>query len=115
MEQLNVLISFKARVKDKTGNIHPFFFTISEPVAEDEYSAYCVISCPYLRDKDFKIIGVDEEQATELSIRFITNMLEGQVLLDDNGNKISPPKPYNSSKIVSKISVKALKTAENVP
>lgn len=92
MEQLNVLISFKARVEDETGNIHPFSFTVSEPTADDENSAYCMISCPYLRDWDFKIIGVDEEQAIELSLRFITNMLQGQILLDDDGNPAPLPK-----------------------
>lgn len=92
MEQLNILISFEARVEDETGNIHPFSFTVSKPVAEDEYSAYCVISCPYLRDKDFKIFGVDAEQAVEESLRFITNMLQGQTLTDDDGKPAYLPK-----------------------
>ncbi len=91
MEQLNELIKFSANVKDEKGAIHPFSFTVSDPVVEDEYSAYCMLACPYLREKAFKIIGTDEDQAIELSLHFVTNMLEGQHLIDNEGAPLSLP------------------------
>lgn len=92
MEQLDGIIKFSANVRDKDGHTHPFYFSVSKPVVEDESASYCMLLCPYLRDQAFKIYGVDEDQAIELSIGFIADMLEGQALLDDDGNKISLPK-----------------------
>lgn len=93
MEQLKTLLNYSATVRDEKGEIHPFFFSVSEPVVNDDYSAFCSISCPYFRETEFKITGVDETQALELSIGFISNMLEGKSLLDEDGKPTSLPSP----------------------
>lgn len=93
MEQLKERLNFTANIIDGGGDMHPFSFTIFEPVVEDEYAAYCILLCPYLRPKEFKIFGVDEEHAVEMSLHFIVKALAGQRIIDEDGEPLSLPFP----------------------
>lgn len=93
MEQLKDLISFSQYIKDEDESVYPFSFTISEPFADDEHSAYCILSCPYFRDKEFKIFGVDGEQAIELSLNFVAATLGEKTIIDVDGNPVALPMP----------------------
>ncbi len=59
---------------------------ISAPIRRAEFDTHhCVIHCPTLFDIDKAIVGVDAEQATELSIMFVTDLMvhKGYVLVEE--------------------------------
>jgi hypothetical protein len=62
----------------------PFYLRIFEPVKtsdEDDYS--CRIHCPSLFKRDKTIFGVNEDQAYDLAIEFIKNLLGDKRIVDD--------------------------------
>jgi len=68
---------------EKSGK-KPFHLRIFEPVKngdEDDYS--CCIHCPSLFKRDKIIFGVNEDQAYELAIEFIKNILGDKKIVDD--------------------------------
>ena len=62
---------FDATAEMQDGSQVPFWLRVSEPELDEGHGYFCVVECPFLRDEPFKIFGVDEEQACELSISFI--------------------------------------------
>lgn len=92
MESVKTLLSFSAYLKDEEERT-PFSFSVLEPQPEDEYSAYCVVSCPFLLKKETNIYGADKKQAIALSMDFIADMLGERVgaLIDEAGNSVSLP------------------------
>ncbi len=92
MEQLNqILFSFEAFVERGDGTTAPFSLRVFQPAYEEGHGFYCIVECPFIREKHFKIFGVDEEQACELSIVFIRQSAEDMKahLVDAQGNKVS--------------------------
>ena len=66
---------------------------VSRPEYDEARGFYCVVECPFLREKHFKIFGVDEEQACELSVEFIRQSIIDQKagLIDEEGLDVSVP------------------------
>lgn len=94
MGQLNqTILSFEAFMERGEGTTVPFSLRVSQPEYDEERGFYCVVECPFLREKHFKIFGVDEEQACELSIEFIRQMIEDPKarLVDAQGREVSVP------------------------
>ncbi len=94
MGQLNeTIMSFEAFAKGGDGTIVPFSLRVSQPDYDEARGFYCVVECPFLRDKHFKIFGVDEAQACELSVGFIRQSIADQkaYLVDEQGGEVSVP------------------------
>lgn len=93
MEPLNdIILDFSAFVKREDGSVVPFHLNVCAPQDREEGDSSCRVDCAFLREKPFQIFGVDGEQACELSIDFIRQMLEGQVeLVDADGKPIDLP------------------------
>lgn len=94
MEQLdNLILSWNASAVLQTGEVAQFSLRIYKPQFEEGRGYYCVVECPFLRKEHFKIFGVDEVQACELSVSFINQMIEDDVvrMLDEFGQEIAIP------------------------
>jgi len=94
MGQLNeTVLSFEAFVKGGDDAVVPFSLRVSQPEYDEGRGFYCLLECSYLGKKPFRIFGVDEEQACELSIGFIRQSMEDQKarLVDAQGREISVP------------------------
>ena len=92
MEQLNqLLFSFEAFAKGDDGVVVPFSLRVSQPAYETGHGYYCIVDCPIIREKPFKIFGAHEEQACELSIVFIRQSVEDQKvhLVDAKGQDVT--------------------------
>jgi len=94
MEQLkqNILV-FEAFAKGGDDAVVPFLLRISQPGYEESHGYYCIVECPFIRVKPFKIFGAHEEQACELSITFIRQLVVDQkaFLVDAQGHEVSIP------------------------
>ena len=55
----------------------------SETEGDQDY--FCVVHAPLLLGLDKKIFGVDPEQASALSVRFIKLLMENKKVLDEDG------------------------------
>ena len=55
-----------------------------EPVC-GEISYYCLVHAPSIFSNDKRIFGIDQEQATELAIKFVRTILEHKPVIDING------------------------------
>ncbi len=75
------------------GTTVPFSLRVLQPEYDEDRGFYCIVKCPFLRGKNFKIFGVDEEQACELSIEFIRQMIEDPKarLVDAQGLEVFVP------------------------
>ena len=93
MEPLKeTLLDFRAYAKGGEGRLAPFSLLIAAPDFDEDRGYFCILVCPYFREKPFLIFGVDEAQACELSIAFIRQMLEGETeLVDADGKPIDLP------------------------
>lgn len=93
MESLtDPILTFDAFAKGGDGLVAPFSLRVYSPGYEAMKGYYCFVSCLYLRKKPYQIFGVDPEQACELSIDFIRQMLEGQIeLVDADGTPVDLP------------------------
>jgi len=94
MGQLNeTILLFEAFARGGDGVVAPFSLRISQPEYDDARGFYCVVECPFLREKHFKIFGVDEEQACELSVDFIRQSIADQKarLVNEQGGEVSVP------------------------
>jgi hypothetical protein len=94
MDQLNEpILYFEAFAKGDDGKTAPFTLRISQPKHDDTGGHHCIVECPYIREKEFRIYGVDEAQACELSVSFIRQTVTDQStsLVDDHGRDISIP------------------------
>ncbi len=94
MEQLNqTILTFEAFAKGADDAVVPFSLRISQPGYEESHGYYCIVECPFIREKHFKIFGAHEEQACELSVTFIRQLVVDQkaFLVDAQGHEISIP------------------------
>ena len=93
MEQLSdPIFKLDAIAVNGDGERAPFSLSIFNGEG-DEYHHFCWLRCPHIRDRDVQITGVDREQAFELAIWLVQDLLghKGEVLVDENGNEISLP------------------------
>ena len=97
MEQLKRLVlSFEANAERHDGSVVPFSLRVYEPQYDEELAYFCFVECPFVRQRPFRISGQDQEQACELSVRFIRWMIEDGVvrLMDAQGQEIQIPKIF---------------------
>ena len=72
MEQLKrPILSFEASAERHDGTVVPFSLRVYEPELDEKLGNFCFIECPFIRQRPFRIFGVDQEQACELSVKFI--------------------------------------------
>lgn len=74
---------------EEDGQKKPFVLTITNPEkvqGEDDY--ICIIHAPVLFKRDKSIYGVDAQQAAELSIKFVNDLLSDRQLVDESGNLV---------------------------
>jgi hypothetical protein len=74
---------------EERGTRKPFYLRVSEPTktpGEDDY--HCLIHAPNLFERDKKIFGVSEEQAQQLALEFVKQMLGERRVFDKSGNQI---------------------------
>ena len=88
---MDVPLELNAKVKGADGSLNPFYLKVSEPSYDEGHGFFCSIYCPFIREKEIRIFGVDEEQAIELAFEFIEKMLDhdGCKVVDEEGNIIS--------------------------
>ena len=74
------LKELRGTIKGADGALTPVYARISEPIRRqsdvEHEGCYCVVHCPHLFADDKRIFGADAEQALELSIMFIKELLE---------------------------------------
>ena len=93
MEQLNNTdYHFEGSAEGDDGLHVPFSLIISDPRIDGD-DIFCMVECPVVRERAFKIHGASEKQARELSFEFISSMIEHYVraLYDKNGEKVPLP------------------------
>lgn len=67
----------------------PFSLVITSPEkTPDAEDYFCSIHAPVLFKRDKSIHGVDAEQAVELAIKFVKDVLSGRHLVDEAGNPV---------------------------
>ena len=83
----------EANAKREDGTILPFFLCVSQPSYDEARGFYWIVDCPILREKVFKIFGVDEEQAMALALWFVEDQLKHHqyTLVDAKGETIQLP------------------------
>ncbi len=89
------LRELRGTIKGDDGALTPVYARISEPIRRqsdvEHEGCYCFVHCPYLFEDDKRIFGVDAEQALELSIMFIKELLEHHgVVLDEEDAPTTP-------------------------
>ena len=84
---------FEAVARFPDGREEPFVAETIDSGYREGYGHYCTILCPALLEKPYTLYGVDDEQALELAVGFVRNMLgHGNVeLIDAQGNKVGLP------------------------
>lgn len=74
---------------EEDGTRKPFYLRVSAPAktpGENDY--YCLIHAPNLFERDKKIFGVSEEQAQQLALEFVKQMLGERRVFDKDGNQM---------------------------
>lgn len=87
---------FSAFARREDGTLTEVSVAIACPRVDTDGIAGCKVFIPFLRAKPFEIFGIDDEQALELSHRFILSMTEAQdfELVDGDGVPVAlPPLP----------------------
>ena len=87
------IYAFEAFAKDEAGIVLPFVLRIARPRYGPARGHYCEIHCPNLRKKAFRIFGVDDAHACELSMWFVRRRLVdlGITLIDAGGSEVPLP------------------------
>ncbi|MFB3149906.1 MAG: hypothetical protein ACE10M_04975 [Alphaproteobacteria bacterium] len=85
----------RGTIKGADGALTPVYARISEPIRRqsdvEHEDCYCVVHCPHLFADDKRIFGVDAEQALELSIMFIKELLEHRGAIIDREDAPTTP------------------------
>lgn len=82
LRELNVFI-------EEDGRSRPFSLVITQPEkTPDAEDYFCSIQAPVLFKREKSIYGVDAEQAAELAIKFVKDLLSGRHLVDESGNPV---------------------------
>ena len=95
MEQLSdPIFKLDAIAINGDGERVPFSLSIFRGGVE-ELGHFCLVRCPYIRGRDLKIIGGDDEEALANAILFAESYLKNSEarLVDHDGQKVSLP-PY---------------------
>ena len=75
-------------IEDK-GICNPLRLRVSRPNKTDgEADYYCLVDAPALFKGDKKIFGASEEQARELALQFVKQLLDDRKLIDKNGQYV---------------------------
>lgn len=92
-ESRHPFVSFHAIAERSNGTTVPFSLSVFEPEHEDVHCYACLIDCPFLNNRPFKIFGADETQARELAISFVRNVIRGDLVAfhDEKGNEVAIP------------------------
>lgn len=64
-----------------------FLLRISE-ARSDPPDYYCVICCPALFDKNFKMYGASREQVRRLATKLVRELLADKTLIDSKGRRL---------------------------
>lgn len=94
MEQLKpVVYRFSAFACLEDGSREEASIEIFAPEDSGEGDSVCALSCLFLRTRPFSIYGVDDQQALDLSRRFVEASLEhmNARLVDVDGKPIALP------------------------
>ena len=59
---------------------------IAIPETSGEDDVFCIVRLPGLLGNDKRIFGVDAEQAEQLAVKFVTDLLANKELMDSDGN-----------------------------
>ncbi len=91
------LRELRGTIKGDDGALTAVYARISEPIRRrsdvEHEGCYCVVHCPHLFTDDKRIFGVDDEQALEVSIMFIKELLEhGGAVIDREDAPTTPNK-----------------------
>lgn len=73
---------------EEEGAKKPFFLKISHAKESGE-DFFCTVEAPALFKNDRYIYGSDADQASELAVKFVRNLLEGKKITDSNGKPIA--------------------------
>lgn len=73
------------------GTVAPLSIHISQPDYEESRGYFCTIRCSFVRKKPFMVFGWDENQARELSYKFIRDVVLDRVrrVVDASGREIA--------------------------
>lgn len=83
LRELNVFI-------EEDGQTRPFPLVITAPKKmPDTDDHFCIIHAPALFKRDKRIYGINAEQAAELAIKFVNDLLSGRQLVDENGKPVT--------------------------
>ncbi len=90
---MKVPFELNAKVKGANGSLSPIILRISAPEFEEGRGHFCTIECPFIREKEMKAFGVDENQAIELAFDLVRSLLAHKeaFIVDDDGNRIEVP------------------------
>lgn len=82
LRELNVFI-------EEGGQKKPFLLVITDPQkVPDADDYFCSIHAPALFKRDKIIYGIDTEQAAELALKFVNDLLLGKKLIDKDGKPV---------------------------
>lgn len=86
-----VVVELRGNKEEPGGSLFPVSAKIYSPEkTRGHEDHYCVIHCPHILDSDKQIFGVDAEQAIQLSIKFIKELLKHHgVVLEEQENPAS--------------------------
>lgn len=87
---MKVPFELNAKVKGADGSLGAFILKISSPEFEEGRGYFCTIECPFIREKEMKVFGVDENQAEELAFDLVRSLLEHKtaIIVDSDGNPL---------------------------
>lgn len=94
MEPLDsISYRFSAFARREDGTLTAFDVAIACPRVDSDGISGCKVYIPFLRAKPFEIFGIDDDQALELSHRFILSMTEAQdfEVVDEDGVPVALP------------------------
>lgn len=62
--------------------------SISDAIDSGSEDFYCIVKSPIVPGEEKKIFGFDENQARELALNFLSQILKNISLVDKNGSPI---------------------------
>jgi len=88
---LSTEIVFEAEARQTNSQVISFRFEVSSTDFDEGRGHYRELDCPFLRERPFRIFGVDGKQAAELCFSFTAGLVEDriEVFLDSDGREIS--------------------------
>jgi hypothetical protein len=92
---VKIALDFSAFVRSPDGTVSDFRLEIEGPHNDPQRGWFCFLRCPVLRTKPYLAFGVDAQQALELSVTFMNQVLldRNLVLIDADGRAVTLPPP----------------------